>query len=157
MYVVASFKLNKNLERAIAELEYIGISRKKILALPLSSSLEQDIKTETYKKNLFVTAPILMTIFTLFGAIYGFVLHWGPVIWGLIGVVAGTCAGVIFDLFRTRKYRKNQMVEDGKLTDVFLLVHCFGEEQAAKAKDVILKWAPLGFTTFAKEPDGGER
>lgn len=149
MYVVASFKLNKNLERAIAELEYIGIIRKKILALPLVTEFEQDLHV-TYRKKLFEIAPILGTIFTLFGAIYGFVLYGGPIFWGLIGVGLGLSIGIVIDLVRTRNSRKKGRNEDGKLSEVFLLVHCSNEGQVEKVKELIWKWSPLGVSTFCK-------
>ena len=112
MYVVASFGLNKNLERALAELEYFGIIRENILALPLETKFEQKIH-DTYKKNLFESAPILGTIFMLFGAIYGFLLHWGPIFWGLIGLGSGLSLGLILDFFRTGKKHR---IEDEKRT-----------------------------------------
>lgn len=149
MYVVASFKLNKNLERSIAELEFNGINRKKILALPLAVPFEQNIH-DSYKKKLFETAPILVTIFALFGSIYGFILKWGPVLWGLIGVGLGIIIGVVFDFLRTKKMRKEAMFEDRKLTEVFLLIHCSDEDQAAKVKALIVKWSPLGISTYCK-------
>lgn len=149
MYVVASLKLNKNLEKTIAELEYIGINRKKILALPLASAFENNLN-DLYRKKLFETAPILITICTLFGAIYGFVLHWGPVLWGLIGVVIGASTGIAIDLLRTKRIRKNNRNEDERLTEVFLLVHCSSEDQISKVKECIWKWSPLGVSTYCK-------
>lgn len=144
MYIVASFTLNKNLERALAELKHSGIQRKHILALPLDTQVNRQ-QYDSYKKTLFEAAPIAGTIVTLFGVIYGFVLEWGPVLWGLIGFGIGTGLGLIFDLYRTAKKKKGK--REGTVTEIFILIHC-QQDQTEKVKDILWRWMPLGVSTF---------
>lgn len=153
MKVVASFKLNKNLERAIAELEHFGIDRKKILALPLVTRDEREMVVP-YQKILFETAPILGAIFMLLGTIYGFILFLGPILWGLIGLVLGMICGGTIDVLRVKKKRKKENVEDGKLTEVFLLVHCFDKDQALVVKEKLWKHLPMGVSTYKDDSEG---
>lgn len=154
MNVVASFKLNRNLESAIAELEHFGISRKKILALPLETIAEREMIVSR-KKALFETAPIIGTIFMLLGAIYGFILYGGPIIWGLIGLVSGMVVGLMIDLFRVRRNKQNEKYEEGKLPEVFLLVHCYDKDQALYVKEKLWKHSPIGVSSYIVDPDGG--
>jgi hypothetical protein len=153
MKVVASFKLNKNLEKAIAELENFGIDRKRILALPLVSMAEREMNVPN-QKILFETAPILGAIFMLLGTIYGFVLFLGPILWGLFGLVLGLITGIIIDLVRVKKRRKKEIYEEGKLTEVFLLVHCFDKDQALFVKEKLWKHLPMGVSTFMADSEG---
>jgi hypothetical protein len=153
MKVVASFKLNKNLEKAIAELEYFGIDRKRILALPLVSMAEREMKVPN-QKILFETAPILGTIFMLLGMIYGFILFLGPILWGLFGLILGLTSGIMIDLFRVKKKRKKEPYEDVKLTEVFLLVHCNNSDQALIVKEKLWKHLPMGVSTFMANSEG---
>ena len=153
MKVVASFQLNKNLERAIAELEHFGIDRKRILALPLVSKAEREMLVPN-QKILFETAPILGTIFMLLGTIYGYVLFLGPILWGLFGLILGLITGIIIDVRRVKKKSKKEINEDGKLTEVFLLVHCSDSDQALIVKEKLWKHLPMGVTSFMADSEG---
>lgn len=156
MNVVASFKLNKNLEKAIAELEYYGIDRGNILALPLLTMADRQLHIPN-NKILFENAPIIGTILMLLGTIYGFILRWGPIFWGLIGLIVGMISGIIIDLYRVkRKKDKQQNDEDGKLTEVFLLVHCSNKEQALFVKEKLWQHLPNGVSTFFVDARGDE-
>lgn len=151
MYVVASFKLNKNLERVIAELEYIDISRKNILALPLAKTVGQETQ-KSYHQRSFEIMPILGTIIMLFGAIYGFILNWGPILWGLIGLGIGVLIGGVIDMIRIKKRRNKEIhKQNDALTEVFLMVHCLNKDQAHQVKHLIWKWSPNGVATYNKQ------
>lgn len=153
MYVVASFKLNKNLERVLAELEYTGIKRKNILALPLAKTVEHDTQT-SYHHRSFEVMPILGTIIMLFGAIYGFVLQGGPILWGIIGLGIGVLTGGVIDKVRIKKTKEIHK-QNGTQTEVFLLVHCSSDGQARQAKEVIWKWTPSGVATYPQQTEDG--
>jgi len=155
MYVVASFKMNKNMERAIAELEYMNISRKNILALPLAKTVEQETQT-SYHQRSFEIMPISGTIIMLFGVIYGFTLNLGPILLGLIGLGVGVLIGGVIDMIRIRKASKKGIhKQSDALTEVFFLVHCASKEQAQQVKTLIWKWSPAGVATYTKEAEDG--
>ncbi|QQK79201.1 hypothetical protein HUG20_04345 [Salicibibacter cibi] len=152
MYVVASLKLNKNLERVIAEIEYSNIDRKNILALPLAKKVEQETEKSCQQKS-FEILPITGTIIALLGMIYGFILEWGPILWGLIGLGLGVIIGGVIDVLRIKKIRVQK--EGESLTEVFLLVHCSDKTQAQQVKTLIWKWSPTGVATFTKQAEDG--
>jgi len=127
MYLVASFHYCLHTEIAIAKLEELGIKKEQIYAVPL------EIKGET--RNIFDTihhsdgismfdgGAILGTAGMVLGVIYGFVLEWGPIIWGLLGLAGGFLAGFLLDIaFSKLKHSKTRRQDkDGEL---FLMVQC---------------------------------
>lgn len=148
MKVIASFKLNKHLERAIAELEHIGIDRTSILALPLTTQAARSM-TMSNSKVMFENGPILGAILMLLGTIYGYILAWGPIIWALIGLVSGMVVGIGIDLLRIKRRGPLAADDDSRSTEVFLLVHCLDKEHALYVADRLWKHQPMGVTTFA--------
>jgi hypothetical protein len=150
MNVVASFKLNKNLDSAIAELEHFGIDRNNILALPLVTMAEREMIVPK-QKVLFETAPILGTIFMLLGTIYGFILQLGPILFGLFGLLFGMLTGGTIDFVRVKRCKYKNRIGDETLTEVFLLVHCFNREQALLVREKLWKHLPNGVSTFMSD------
>lgn len=61
------------------------------------------------------------TIFSVLGAIYGFVLYWGPIIWGLLGLVGGFFLGLIIELAVNKKKIK---VLSSRKSEVIIEVLC---------------------------------
>lgn len=130
MHLVSAFQHSIYLELAIIDLEQMGISKKQILALPLDknnsspSSVQaahQDAKS--YVDLLFICGTVGM----LLGAIYGFVLAWGPVIWGLLGMVLGALVGLLIEWMTSGK----KMFQRGTTVDVILIVDCNGNQTEA--------------------------
>lgn len=129
MFVIASFNHSYPLELAITDLEKRGIQRKNIGAVPLDVKKETPLLLDTLHRadgiSLFDGAVILGTVFMILGAIYGFVLKWGPIIWGLIGLFAGAALGFALDflLSRARHHRKAKLAA-GRATEVVLIIQC---------------------------------
>jgi len=136
MYVYASFDYSAFLELAITDLEKRGIAREHILAVPLDKRVEERMVMDTIHRadgiSLFDGAAVLGAVFMEVGVIYGFVLKWGPIIWGLIGLFGGAILGLLLDYFYGRirghkqaKATRNQVKsgENNKTADV-LTVFC---------------------------------
>jgi len=108
MYIFSTFEHSKHLELAITAIEVKGIAKDKILAVPMDKRGEERKLFDTLHSSdglsLFDLPAILGTIFMLFGSIYGFVLKWGPIWWGLIGLATGALLGLIIKLIITNKY-----------------------------------------------------
>ncbi|HEY0826647.1 MAG TPA: hypothetical protein VGE40_00980, partial [Bacilli bacterium] len=81
------------------------------------------------------------TGFTVIFSSYGFMLEWGPIIWGLIGAALGFAFGLIIDFIKT----KGKPFKKGKrqLTEVFVLVQC-NEEQVQTVEKVLWEHKALG-------------
>lgn len=75
--------------------------------------------------SMFDAAAILGTVFMLLGAIYGYVLAWGPIIWGIIGAVFGLLLGFSIKYFILKK--KSYGLKSGPKTltsEVVLIINC---------------------------------
>ncbi|OAS15647.1 hypothetical protein A8708_03415 [Paenibacillus oryzisoli] len=85
-------------EIAIHEIEKLGVPARNIVALPV-----ENLKSETHiidsihrvdGRSILDGAMICATLFSVIGTIYGFVLYWGPIIWGLLGLIGGFFLGL---------------------------------------------------------------
>ena len=157
MHVARSFEYNLHLELAISELEKKGIARDGIAAIIMDSRVEERKILDTIHRadgiSSFDTAAITGTFGMLMGAIYGFVLYWGPVIWGIIGLLVGFTLGLMGDLLLTRVFKKKKEVDKktgtakGPSPQVFLIVEC-DRDQEGMVKDILWDNLALGVGTL---------
>lgn len=139
MLIISSFEHSTYLELAITDLEQRGIPQKDIYAVPLDKVSEERKIFDTIHQadgiSLFDGAAILSSVFMLLGSIYGFVMKWGPIIWGLIGLLLGAVLGLLLDLFAGRLKRKlkginsaNKRRKTNQNSEVVLIIRCELEE-----------------------------
>lgn len=126
MYIISTFDYSINLEMAITLIQTKGVEKEKIFAIPVDKANEKlnlmDTIHHSDSVSLLDLAAILGAIFMLFGSIYGFVFKWGPVWWGVIGLVCGVGLGVAIKLFMLRKYIGRR--KSTKEPEVILIVEC---------------------------------
>lgn len=126
MLVIATFENSMFIELAITALEQQNISKEKILAAPLDKRTEPRQLFDTIHRadgfSMFDGAAILGTCLMLLGAIYGYVLEWGPIIWGIIGAVSGLLLGFLIKLLLLKKGKgsKNKNIT----SEVVLMIRC---------------------------------
>lgn len=98
--------------------------------------------------SMFDGAAVLGTVFMLLGAIYGFILKWGPIIWGLIGLFTGAVLGFILDtsISKIRSYKDKKKTKD-KSSEIILFVKC-EENQYEMVKKVLWDNQALGVGIF---------
>ncbi|WP_276353669.1 hypothetical protein [Cohnella caldifontis] len=126
MYVIATFEKTVFLELALTELESKGLEREDILAVPLEKRRRtlqlMDTIHHADGHSVLDLAAILGTVFMLLGTIYGFVLRWGPILWGLIGAIIGVLTGF---LIKYAIVRKQTNPTPGNITsEVVVMVSC---------------------------------
>ncbi len=145
MYIVSTFRYSIGLEKAVTALEMKGVKKQDILAIPMDKRGESpqlfDTMNQSDGLSLLDLSFILGSFFALLGAIYGFNLYWGPVIWGLIGFVVGAAAGLLIKLLLNKKY-----LEDRSQTtdsEVVLIIDCQANE-AETIKKVLWEHDALG-------------
>ncbi|MGZ4161939.1 MAG: hypothetical protein ACXVNF_14245 [Neobacillus sp.] len=150
MYVVATFQHSKNIEMAIADIENIGLENNKILVLPLDKRNDKtkifDTIYDSNGQSYVDTAAILGMIFMLLGAIYGFVLEWGPILWALIGLVFGILLGFLVRYFYNRG-EKNQHVAVDCKSEIVVIIHC-EENQKEKITEILWGHVAIGVATY---------
>ena len=145
MYIVSTFDHSNYLELAITAIQMKGIAKENILGVPMDKRGE-DIKLfdsihSSDGLSLLDLPIVLATLFCLFGSIYGFLLTWGPVLWGLIGMFVGLSLGLIIKLITTKKYDNRQ--KKLKSTEVVLIIEC-KETQVEIVKDLLWENHALG-------------
>ncbi|WP_163536257.1 hypothetical protein [Gracilibacillus sp. YIM 98692] len=132
MYIIASFEQSTSLELAISALEQEEITKSQILAIPLDKRTEKRKLFDTIHRadgfSLFDVAAVLGTCGMLLGAIYGMVLEWGPILWGLIGLIAGLLLGYLLKMLFVKKQNKKAIKQSSE-TEVFLMIHCTDDQR----------------------------
>jgi hypothetical protein len=125
MLVIATFENSLFIEMAISALEQKGIPKEKIFAAPLDKRKEPRRLFDTIHRadgiSLFDAGAILGTCFMLLGAIYGYVLKWGPIIWGIIGALSGLAIGILIKLWLVKKNNKGTKKIS---SEIVLMIRC---------------------------------
>jgi hypothetical protein len=137
MFVIATFENSIYIELAISELEQKGIAKEMILAAPLDKRREPRRLFDTIHQSdgfsLFDVASILGTCLMLLGAIYGYVLEWGPIIWGIIGAVSGLLLGFFIKMIFLKKTGRGSK---NISSEIVLMIRC--EETKSEMIEKIL-------------------
>lgn len=131
VYITASFEHSIKLELAISELEQKGIPQGQICAIPMNVPEKEmqlfDTIHRTDGLSMFDLPAVFGTTLMLFGVMWGFMWTWGPIIWGLIGLLLGVALGFAFKyLYYRLNAEKQQPI--GKRTEVVLIVGCHKAE-----------------------------
>jgi hypothetical protein len=129
MYVIATFEQTIFLELALSALEQKDVLREQILAVPLDKrSTHRPIFDSIHYADGFSLvdlAAVLGTVFMLLGTIYGYVLRWGPIIWGIIGGVFGVLLGFGIKYVYLRKRLGKYKAETRKIaSELVVMIHC---------------------------------
>ncbi len=131
VYITACFEHHTLLELAISELEQKGIVKQNICCIPIDVPQKERALFDTIHRadglSMFDLACVLSTVFMLFGVMWGFMWKWGPIAWGLIGMLFGGALGFAFKYFYYKLYAKKQPAI-GKTTEVVMIVSCHNSE-----------------------------
>ncbi len=131
MLIIGTFEHSIELEQALAVLEHNGIPRKQILLIPMETAPAASFRyaenpLDIYYKS-FEFGVACATLASVFGASVGFILTWGPILWGLIASFSGFAAGFgIYFLINKRLHSPKKK----KLPEVAVIVQCSESESA---------------------------
>ncbi|MEG6585757.1 hypothetical protein [Dendrosporobacter sp. 1207_IL3150] len=148
MLIAATFDHSSFVELAVTELEAKGISKEKILAIPIAQKQKNVAILDTIHRSdgisIIDTASVFGTIGMVLGTIYGFVWAWGPVFWALIGLFGGAAIGLAGDYLLTRRKMTRQRRD--KVSELVLLISCDNAE-ANMVEQVLRDNAAFGVGT----------
>lgn len=138
MYVFSVFEQSLRLEMAVTELQLKGVPKEAILAVPLDRKNEDvmlfDTAHSSDSTSMLALPMILGMILSLFGAVIGFQLAWGPILWAVIGAASGFLLGLgirlIIAMINKQKFNSQNK------TGVILLIRC-ETEQSEMVKDIL--------------------
>lgn len=123
LHFISSFQHSAYLELALSDLEQEGIPKDNIFVAPLgkrSSNVTNMKKAHQEGASQYELAFIFGTVCMLLGEIYGFILAWGPIIWGLIGLAIGAILGIVTSMIVQKAAWKKKFTK----TEVVLIVEC---------------------------------
>lgn len=146
LFVIATFENSLFIELAISALEQKEIPKEKILAAPLDKRTEPRQLFDTIHRadgfSLFDGGAILGTCLMLLGTIYGYILKWGPIIWGIIGAVSGLLLGFLIKWFLMKK---NDLGIKKITSEIVLMIRCEDPQWEAVEK-ILWENGALGIT-----------
>lgn len=141
MLIVGTFQHSIELEQALAMIEVSGIARRHILVVTMDpgqegSSNSRSISRDSHSKRIEVSIAVA-TGAAVIGASAGFILRWGPVIWGLIACLVGYVVGYgIYSLF-VMANRGQQFPK--KLPEITVIVQC-QEKDCAQVREIMWRY-----------------
>lgn len=153
MYVIATFEQTIFLELALTALEQKGIKKDHLLAVPLDKRTEPRRLFDTIHRadgfSMLDASAILGTCLMLLGAIYGYVLEWGPILWGIIGAVSGILIGFAIKLLMIKKIKQGT----NKISsEVVLMIRC-EEHQWVTIEKILWDNLALGVSRISTVPN----
>jgi hypothetical protein len=153
MYVMAIFEQTAFIELSLTEIEQLGISRERILAVPMEKRIEKRRVFDTIHYadgiSLFDGAAALGTALMVVGAIYGFILKWGPIVWGLIGLLTGAAIGFLLDCLIGKRRVFNRKIE--RVPEVVVIVQCDSPGQMETVEAALWDHFALGVAKYRQE------
>jgi len=145
MYIVATFEHSAFLELALSDLKSHGFAAAHILAVPLAPRRPEMHIFDTIHKadgvSVLDSAFIFASLTTTVGAIYGYVLPGGPLLWGLAGLAVGGPIALAVDYYLTRRDRPAK--SPSRSTEIVLIIKC-DLVQAPQLEDILHKHLALG-------------
>lgn len=144
MQLYSTFENSIYLELAIATLEKSGVRKENIYAVPLNNRMENRKLFDTIHNSdgtsLIDLGIALATAFSVVGTSIGFILTWGPIVWGLIAAIIGFVIGFAIRLYTEKVFKKKIRLSKGKNSEVILIIDC--EETKGELVEQIL-WEHL--------------
>ena len=144
MQYYSTFENSMYLELAIATLEKRGIRKENIYAIPLDNRMEDRKLFDTIHNSdgtsMIDIGIALATAFSVVGTSIGYILTWGPIVWGMITALVGFVIGFAIRLFTEKILKKQRRLSRGKNSEVILIIDC--EETKGELVEHIL-WEHL--------------
>jgi hypothetical protein len=144
MLIVGTFQHSIELEQALALLEIRGVPWKRILVIAMDS-VQHDppehlpVSRDRNSRRIELSIACA-TALSVIGASIGFILKWGPVIWGLISCVIGYIIG--FGLYSLFMKNGNQHRVPKNLPEITVMVQC-QKKDSAQVRDILWRYQAL--------------
>lgn len=142
MVIIGIFEQSIELEQALAELENSSIPKKHIRTV----FMDNDPKKNNFREHAphaFEIGISVATGFSVIGASFGFVMTWGPILWGLITAIVGFYIGL--GLYYLVKKQRGQKKSNNR--EVTVLIQC-NENQSYHIQNVLWNYQALSVGLF---------
>ncbi|MFT8362515.1 MAG: hypothetical protein ABF608_04990 [Sporolactobacillus sp.] len=110
--ILAAFDYSSYIEMALSALVPQKLSKSSLAVFPLYNKPYPDRHMPIHEQSQTDLYFILATISGVLGASIGFLLYWGPIIWGILASVAGFFIGYLLELvwIRRRRHKEPQII-----------------------------------------------
>jgi hypothetical protein len=140
MLIISNFKHSLEVEEALAVLEKKGIPKNSMMMVMMESEKSKPVAKLTQPLEQ-TTLPFEIgmacgTAASVFGISIGFLLAWGPIIWGLITAVTGFFAASGVTLWVQSASNRNILRKKTKRPELTLIIRC-GEEHLQMVYQVL--------------------
>jgi hypothetical protein len=143
MNIFATFEQSIEIEQALAELEGSFISQDQILVVYMDNEplpVQLTGRTRQIHSNAFEVGIASATGSAVIGASIGFVLAWGPIIWGLICVIIGfTISYCVYYFLKKEKVHTHQQKKE---PEILVIIQCT-EILAHPIREILWKYQAL--------------
>lgn len=142
MVIIGIFEQSIELEQALAELENSSIPKEHIRTVFMDNDPKKN-NTREHTPHAFEIGISAATGFSVLGASFGFVMTWGPIIWGLITAFIGFSIGV--GLYYLVKKQRGQKKSNNR--EVTVLIQC-KEDQSYQIQNILWNYQALSVGQF---------
>lgn len=153
MIMIGIFEQSIELEQALAVLEKDFVSRNQIMLVFLDnkpmSAFDEFKNLRDVVSNSFEVGMACATGCAVIGACVGFILTWGPIIWGLIGTLSGFTVG--YSLYYFSQRRKTHSKSPVCDAEAAVMIQCT-EEQLTEIKKILWKYHALAVGQLNDQP-----
>ncbi|MBO7743317.1 hypothetical protein I8J29_03870 [Paenibacillus sp. MWE-103] len=126
--IISTFEHSLEVEQALAVLEQMGVSRSSIMTVMMENGGERTDKTAAFYPNkttlAFEAGMGSATACSVVGISAGFVLDWGPLIWGMLTALFGFAAGFGTTRLLQAKYFRRALRIRERLPELAVIVEC---------------------------------
>ncbi|NQX58419.1 hypothetical protein [Paenibacillus qinlingensis] len=146
MLIISTFEHSIEVEEALAVLENMGLPRNEIMTIMMDNYMEipdHNYNSNPNKKTLaFEVGMASSTALTVIGISVGFILYWGPIIWGIIAAICGFIIGYCVTRFIQIKLLKHVIRKKERLPELAVIIQCH-EGRVQEVQHVLWEYQAL--------------
>jgi hypothetical protein len=146
MMIISTFEHSIEVEEALAVLENMGLSRNEIMTVMMDNYqkiTDHNFNSNPNKKTLaFEVGMATSTGFTVIGVSYGFMLDWGPIIWGVLSAICGFIIGYSITRLIQTKILKHVIHKKERLPELAVIIQC-REDRYQEVQQVLWEYQAI--------------
>ncbi|MBO9599079.1 MAG: hypothetical protein J7559_14830 [Cohnella sp.] len=132
MLVIGTFPNDTRVLQAVLTLEKSGVGKDRLLVVPMdhspdSANAHREIRNPISGHKSVEFGFAGATALSVIGISRGFILEWGPIVWGLISAACGFVLG--FGIHKWWESRRLSVVRRKKSSNLTVLVECEADER----------------------------
>ncbi len=137
MLVIGIFSNDMCVARALLDMENAGIGKDRLLVVPMDAS-EKEANAGTFDPIAGLSSvEVGIAVATACAVVCisrGFVMAWGPIVWGVIGAAGGFAIG--FSIHQSIMKRKRTVFRKDRKSELTVIVEC-EERERQKVLDAL--------------------